>query len=444
MKEKIPIQTRTTGQNMIFNTAGSLVYFAALWLLSVLIVRISGFFDAGLLSLAMSATAAPAVVSLFNIRSFQVSDLVGEYQDQEYIRSRHYTNALSFLVCVLIVLVYGYSGHKALIILAFMVFKAIEGLADVYYGIEQKRERMDYAGLSLAIRGVGGLLTFCVTFFLTKSLLFSILAMAVFSLAVILLYDKGKIKRWHLQDMDLHEINAKEPKSNKKMFSSLRTHVLFLQGSGRKAQNKKVFSLLHTCLPLMIVAFLNNLSITLPRIFLEQYHGEKVMGIFSSVSSPTLVINMAAITLFAPLIPALTAEYNKGNKKAFLHGLRKFTLLITLMTVIAMIAAWFLATPALTLLFGKEIKPYVYLFLPIVLISVLMAVNGALFSICTLTRAIKSQYVIGAWGIVAAFLTSLTLVKAYSMNGVTLAMVITVLIQIAIQLVIVGRKIRAI
>lgn len=427
-------KVRTVQQNMLFNTVGSLIYYVCQWLISVIIVRVSGFGDAGLLSLAMSATAAPAIVGLFNVRSYQVSDMDGQYTDREYMRSRVYTNVLSVVACLLVVLYYGYSLDKAIIIMSFMGFKVVEGMADVYYGIDQKNERMDYAGISLTIRGIGSMVVFFAAFiivgnvslimmsdtqpisdtmFVTVRLLISIVAMSLFSLAVVLFYDRRKVKRY-----------VEETPIDKTVM------------------RKQVKSLLITCFPLAVVAFLNNMSLTIPKLYLEQFFGEKVMGIYSSVASPTIVIQLAATTLFAPLIPPLTVEFNNGNKKNFLSGLKKFALLIGAITIAALIGSKLLAHWGLVLLFGTDIEPYVYLFIPVIIVSILIAINASMFSVCTLIRAIKSQYLIGGFGILAAVIGSLTIVKEYSMDGVVWALVATLLVQILIQFIIIYRKVK--
>ena len=427
-------KVRTVQQNMLFNTVGSLIYYVCQWLISVIIVRVSGFGDAGLLSLAMSATAAPAIVGLFNVRSYQVSDMDGQYTDREYMRSRVYTNVLSVVACLLVVLYYGYSLDKAIIIMSFMGFKVVEGMADVYYGIDQKNERMDYAGISLTIRGIGSVVIFFAAFiivgnvslimmsdtqpisdtmFVTVRLLISIVAMSLFSLGVVLFYDRRKVKRY-----------VEETPIDKAVM------------------RKQVKSLLITCFPLAVVAFLNNMSLTIPKLYLEQFFGEKVMGIYSSVASPTIVIQLAATTLFAPLIPPLTVEFNNGNKKNFLSGLKKFALLIGAITIAALIGSKLLAHWGLVLLFETDIEPYVYLFIPVIIVSILIAINASMFSVCTLIRAIKSQYLIGGFGILAAVIGSLTVVKEYSMDGVVWALVATLLVQILIQFIIIYRKVK--
>lgn len=405
-------KTKSVQQNMIYNTVGSLVYYFCQWVMTVLIVRMSGFEDAGILSLAMSVTAAPAIVGLFNIRSYQVSDLKGQYSDSVYIRSRVYTNLLSFEVCLFVVFVNGYPLEKAAVILLFMCFKMAEGAADVFYGIDQKKERLDYAGISLTIRGFGSLALFCGIFMLTKNLFFCVLGMSFFSFAVVFVYDRRIVSRL---------TEEREPAA----FSQIK-------------------SLLITCLPLAVVAFLNNLSLTIPKIYLEKYYGEEIFGIYSSVSSPTIVVQLAATTLFAPLVPVLTKQFNENHKKEFRKILAQFFGLILAGTVLGVVLSKLLADWVLKILYGEEIGPYTNLFIPVFFIAVLIAVNASLFSVCTLIREIKSQYVVGIAGIVSAFLLSVTVVKELSLEGTILAFVGTLVIQIVIQIFLIVRKVRKI
>lgn len=406
-------KVRTLQQNMLYNTIGSLVYYCSQWLMTIVIVRLSGFTDAGRLSVAISVTAVASIIGLFNIRSFQVSDLENKYTDYEYLRARWYTNIMSIFVCVVIILYFGYSFEQVIIILAFMGFKVVEQTADVYYGVDQKKERMDFVGISMMIRGIGSLVLFCVGFQVTGSLFASIIGMSIFSLLVVLCYDKR-----------VTGICVEKEKRN------------------GKELRKQVKSMLITCFPLAVVAFLNNFSVTVPRLYLEQYFGDEILGFYSSVASPTVIIQLAATTLFAPMIPPLALEFKTGNKKKFLDGLKKFLLLLAVITVVALIGSKLFARWGLVLLFGEKIEPYVYLFIPIIVISILIALNASMFSVCTLMREIKSQYLIGIFGILSSLVFSITLVKKYEMEGVVAALLGTLLIQILIQVIIIYRKIK--
>lgn len=343
---------KSVQQNMIYNTVGSLVYYFGLWAMTIIVKRVSGFENTGLFNLAINTTAPAAVIGLFNIRSFQVSDLKGEFKEHTYIHSRFYTNLLSFLICVTLCLVYGYDLKTSSIVLLFMVYKLAEAAADVYYGLDQKNERLDYAGISLTIRGIGTFALFFVIFSMTRSLLLAIAAMAVFSFLVIYIYDR-------------------------KVSAQFLPAKISFQETFRKEEFLKVKELLILCAPLAIVAFLNNLSLTIPKTFLERYYGHDVFGIYSSVSSPTVVVQLAATTLFAPLIPAMTLRFQQKQKKEFIQIMVRFFSIIFGLTIIALIGAYFIASPVLVLLFKADIAPYTNLFLPMLLIALLIAVNAS-------------------------------------------------------------------
>lgn len=184
------------------------------------------------------------------------------------------------------------------------------------------------------------------------------------------------------------------------------------------------------------------MSLTIPKIFLERYYGEKIFGIYGSVSSPTIVVQLAATTLFAPLVPILTKHFLENKKKDLLKILGKFFALILGGTLLALILSKFFAAWALVLLYGEVIAPYTDLFIPVLFVAVLIAVNASLFSVCTLMREIKSQYIIGIAGLVSAFLLSVTVVKKYSCIGTVWAFLGTLLIQIAVQMILIVRKVR--
>jgi O-antigen/teichoic acid export membrane protein len=112
------------------------------------------------------------------------------------------------------------------------------------------------------------------------------------------------------------------------------------------------------------------------------------------------------------------------------------------LTVVCLIGSKLLAHWGLMLIFGSSIEPYVYLFVPIIVVTILLALNTSLFGICTLLREIKSQYVIGAAGILTAVLTALTIVKNGGMMGVVFAQFLTVAVQTVIQIVIIAWALR--
>ena len=400
---------------MLFNTVGALIYYVCQWFMQVVIVHISGYEKAGILSLTFTITAAPAVIGLFNVRNYQVSDVDGEYTRAVYLRSRTITNILSFVICAVMVLAGGYSSEKAVVILLFMLFKISEGYADVYYGIEQRWGRLDVTGISQAVRGILIIAAFVLTMILTDSLALGMIAIAAVSMLVILVYDIPFTKKLGLdQEAD----------------------------AALKDQKNAVWTLLRICVPLALVGFCNTLSVHLPKIMLEYFHGSEIMGYYNSVASPTLVVQLAATTIFAPLIPPLTESFRNGRLDEFLATLKKFFLFVLALSILCLVASKLLAKWGLELLFGESIDPYIWLFVPVIFATIMIALNVVLTSICTLMRIITAQYIVGIVGIIASILAALICVKQFSMIGVVYAQIIAVGIQCILQIILIYNKIK--
>lgn len=421
-------------KNMLFNTVGSMVYYFCQWLLSIVIVRISGYEAAGVFGIATTLTASPAILALFNVRNYQVSDLRGQYTTKTYIQSRHYTNLLAYVVCMGMVLVGGYSWEKAAVVLVFMLYKLAEGTADVYYGVEQRWGRLDYAGISLSLRGLLTIVPFVILQKLSNNLLLSLGVVAICSYAVVLIYDRIQVK---------HLLASVAAGRGEVQITAGQGEAQFKVGQEEaqiKQGQKEIFGLLITCIPLAFVAFLNNLAFNYPKIVLESHHGSEIMGYFTSITSPALVVQLAANTIFAPLVTPLTDAYLRRDKKAFDKMIRNFILFMVALSAVVLAGSALLGRWALILLFGEGIDPYTYLFVPSIGVTLCLATTSVLISICTLLREIKLQYVVGVAGIVASFVFAQLLVPSLGMEGVLWAQTGTVLVQVAIQLMIIGRR----
>lgn len=400
-------------KSSLLYTGGALIYYLCQWALAVVIVWISGYEAAGVLSLALTVCAAPAIVGLFNVRTYQVSDLDGEYQTRTYTNSRHVTNALSFIVCLIMIAYGGYDFSKTIVIVIFMLYKLAEGTADVYYGIEQKSNRLDVAGISYTLRGIGTIAIFVVLQLLWDNLTISLLAIALFSYGVIWCVDIPVAR---------------------KLESSLRMKNQFTW--------KPIVSLLITCIPLAVFAFLNNLAYNFPKIVFENAFGSEAMGYFSSVTSPSMVVQLVATTLFAPLIPPLTESYNKKEKASFFQIIKRFSILAGALSVICIIGAALLGKWILVLIFGAAIGDYAYLFVPSIIVMILAAISTCMYSVCTLVRILKMQYVVGIASFAAAVVLAYVLVGPFSMMGVVYAQGLAILVQVVIQGILIARKLK--
>lgn len=404
------MEKKSTIVNIFYNSFGTIFYYGCQWLTTILVVRLSGFADGGLYSLAMTFTAAFAIMALFNTRQYQASDVVGEYSDRTYIRSRLYAMAISFLICAAGLLFNSYTAYQRLVILLYMLHKCGEAWIDVFHGVDQKNGRMDFVCYSYLVRGVLMLASFCGSLYLTENLALAVLAMNAVTYGTALLYDKRKAESF------ISETSRSDREAVKKLMIAM--------------------------LPLVIVAVTNNLSISIPKYFLERYYGETALGYYSSVATPSMVVQVGAQTIFIPLITPLADRLKENDKRGFAGILKKVAAACAALSVVALIASALFGEWFLVLAFQEEIRPYAYLFVPVIVSTLMISVNASLFPVCTVLREIRGQLFVGIAGVASSLAASVWFVKRASMDGVVIALAVTLGIQILIEGYCIYRKMK--
>ncbi len=209
-----------------------------------------------------------------------------------------------------------------------------------------------------------------------------------------------------------------------------------------RADFKALKTLMVILVPLVVVAVTNNLSISLPKYFLERYFDETVLGYYSSVATPSMIVQVGANTIFVPLITPLADKLLADDKKGFAGILKKVFLAFVVLSALAVIVSFLLGEWFLVQVFGEEIRPYAYLFVPIITTTLLISINACLFPVCTVFREIKGQLAVGILGILSSLIASMVLVKRYCMDGVVIALLITLGIQIIIEIYLVFRRMK--
>ena len=176
-------------QNMIWNTAGSLVYMGCQWLLTILITWVSGYSIAGDFSTAISITNIVYCLSAYQMKTFQVSDYDNKYTTGTYVYSRIVTCVLGIVVCTGVVMAGNYTLWQQVVVVAYMLYKTTEAFFDVFSGVFQKFERMDRIGKSMIVRGILSTVLFTAAQVLFQNLIIIILVMTAMSVLYISITD---------------------------------------------------------------------------------------------------------------------------------------------------------------------------------------------------------------------------------------------------------------
>lgn len=385
-------------KSIFYNSMGTFCYLFFQWLITFIIVWISGYDDAGKFSITMSIASTFYAISGFGMRNFQASDVRDEYSEKSYLSSRIITCLLALVGTLIYSLTLGYDWYLILCINTYMIFKTSEAIVDVLHGSMQKKWLYKEIGISFLIRGFLSIIVFSITLLVSKSLLLAIILMAISVYFEIYFYD---IKNY--------KINFKK--------------------IGRTTK-QEIVKLLIVCIPFATVTFLTNYLVTFPRIQVKAMLGNEILGIYTTFANPALIIQVAASFVFTPLITLFANLYKEENTKEFYKTLFK-TILVTLFVgVVGYVVAKLLGKYVMGILFGKEIVPYSYLLCEVIIVSTLTALSWLFTSIITVFRKQWVLIVGSVSSLLVMLLFAKKIIKKNHLSGVNILLMICYLIMI--------------
>lgn len=380
-------------KNMLWNAVGNLIYLGCQWLVTVLVTNLGNFRDAGILSVAMSVSATFQTVAMFGIRNYQVSDVAGKYSDTTYVSFRVISCLAAMIGCIGFSLINAYRGEQLLAIFLFMVFRLAENFSDVLHGIAQKNDRLDIAGKAFAVKGIGILATFLAGYRLSGKLIVGLLCMAAFSVLTTLVYDLFSVRR--LSHFHLYQ------------------------------HNHRWLLLAKETLPLCAYLFLSSAMVTIPKLILEKQCGSELLGAYSSIFAPAMLIQAAMGYIYNPFAQIFGEHQQKNDRQSFLRLMIKILAAILVLAVLMMIAAYFLGEFLLTILFGERILPYVSLLIPILLAIAVTSFFGFLCMIATVQRNFLFLLASCIVGFACCILLTPPLLSAASANGASYSLILS-------------------
>jgi len=222
-----------------------------------------------------------------------------------------------------------------------MVFNLSAAMADALHGIDQKAWRLDIAGKSYLLRGAALLVSFILGEAVFQSLLAALVLMAVSAHCILYFYD--------------YRVCQKQV------------------GITRSNDRRKALTLIKIGLPLALYTVLINAIAVVPRLQIEHFYDEEILGFYSSVTIPTALIPQLASFVFSPLM-GMFARFRVAKDTAGMRRLLLYSVgAVAAIGVLAVGAGKLLGKQVLVFVFGPEIEAYAYLLLPMICAAILTA-----------------------------------------------------------------------
>lgn len=318
----------------IWNITGSIAN-ALLSIVALMIV--TRFLDdrqADIFSIAWSISLLMATVGTFQIRMYQATDVKGVFCFRQYHLFRIITVCVMMVSSYIYILMRGYTGKKALVVMVICLFRAVDSMADVYEGWFQQKERLDLAGKALTYRIIVAVIGFGIGLALTKDLLFSCLILVASYMICYVLFNLRYYKA-----VDAFRSNVTEG----------------MKGAW-------IVKMVTEGFPLFINAFLIASIMNAPKMVLDTVieQGMLEQGVqtaFNIIFMPASFLNLAYI-VFRPLITKMAVMWNVGEEKEFLKILIKVEIALVGIGIVILAGSALIGIPALSFVYAVELAEY--------------------------------------------------------------------------------------
>ena len=333
--------------SIIYNTVGTFFYFFCQWAITVLVVKIGGYSNSGILSITISMTNIFYMISMYGVRSFQVSDIKNEYKDGDYLFVRLITSAVSLIFFCLTLLFLKYESKIQLCMIIYFFFKLGESITDLNFGFFQRYNFYRYIGISYILKGLATLLVFSITLYFSQNLLLTLLLETLILWFFIIIYDFRKIK---------NKLNLKMKKD-------------------------KILQLLKICFSLMLYTLILTYLNFITRYQVEKFFGTEELGYYSAITMVIVVICTLFGSIFVIIIPKISYMYKEKNMNKIIKVIFKINLAIIVFTIMSIIGAITLGNIVFSIIFTKTIEKYMYLLIPTIITSATLGILNYLSTI---------------------------------------------------------------
>ncbi len=398
--QRAPVSLRA---NFASTLGSNVVLAASQWALLVLITKLGTSELLGAYAFALALVTPIAMFSHLNLRSLLATDIERRHPFGDYLAVRLATTAMGLAAMAAVALAAARGRESAAVIMALGVALSADNVSDVYYGLLQRRERMDQVAYSVTARGILSVAGLGAALWTTGSLVWAVVALAAVRIGVLLAYD-------------VPVASAGE--------SMERTSVRVEAG------------ILRTSLPLGAVLMLIALTSNLPRYVIEQKLGASALGAFAAVASLMTVGSTAVNALGQAATPRLARYAGARDRAAFgrlAWQLAGMALLLGAAGVAtaALIGPWFLGW-----IYRPAYAAYASLLVWVMAAGIGTYTAGALGYVVTSTRSFAPQVPLHAAVAVSAGISTWLLVPRWGLPGAALALGIASVVQIAGDLMI--------
>lgn len=323
-------------RNFAWTLTGNVFYAACQWGILISIAKLGTPAMLGEFALGLAVSAPVFLFTTLQLRAVLATDTYDEYCLGHYLAVRILGTAIGLIVVAGFVAVAGFQRERAIVVFLVSLAKAAETFSDIIYGFWQKHERFDKIAIALMGRGIGTLAVVPAVLYFTRSIAWSIAAMAAVWTLWLVTHERAGAK---------HVLARVSPKER------LRPEW----------QWSKCKSLAVLALPLGVVILLISLNSNIPRYFIEHYMGEAALGYFAAMAYVFVTGNTVMAAIGQSALPRLTRHFSL-DPAAFVRLLKNMLLISALLGIAGIGLAFWWGSAILRLLYRADYADYAAVF----------------------------------------------------------------------------------
>lgn len=404
----------TQKRDYVWNTVGVLLQNLISPVLLIAVAYVNGVMDVGLFSFAFSVAIVFWMIGMWGGRTYQVSDLSSEFSTKSYIWVRIILAAVVAVAAFLFCLLNNYDVMKSSLIGVLVLFKIIESVSDVFYGVLQKHDNLYIAGRSLIIKALLGIVTFILVDIATGSIVYASMGIVIINFLVFFLYDLAYVRKLENIKIVLKDASV---------------------------YTREALLVLRATLPVFIVSFLAIFSLNIPRFYIDRFN-ESENAYFGIMAMPITLVLLVMTFIMQPNMVRLARFYKDSKADNFKKTLNNISLITLGVGLLVLAATYLFGEMLLTLVFSIDFSPYRLELMIIVTGAVLNAFVAVGINALTIMRRFKGLFYSLLFTSVLLVPLSYILVKTLGVLGGVIAFSGISLIQATMLLIVYRYELR--
>ncbi len=385
------------GRAYIWNTVSSTLNAGMSALLLLAVSRVCGEDEAGIFTLAFSVAQLMMTIGYFELRSFQVTDILNKYSGNQYYSFKVLSCIVMIAVSIVYIFIKGYDGNKAILILLLCILKMMDAYEEYYVTLYQKENRLDIGAKYSSIRLMAVIAAFLILTIVTKDMYIATIGAVIISFVFI----------WFMFE-----------KNARKVF------LVKMSGSFRA-----ITGIMIECLPLFVGSYLALYVGNAPRYAIDEYMELRYQTYYGILYMPSSVINLLSGFVFKPLLVDLSNSYYSDRERYKRIVLKIFGILSGIFLLV-IVATYIAGIPVLNLLYGIDLTEYKTDLLIIILGGAVSAFGVIVWYMIMIMRSQKWMLVSYAITAIAAYFLSPFLVRNYGIRGASVGFLLYNMIRV--------------